>query len=80
LHVGDGVIGVPAVVVIVVDGGVIDRRVRVVHPIEIASARVITRNVRIARPKWKPTYRRGIPEGEAHAEATTASATADPPY
>jgi hypothetical protein len=35
LHTGDGVVGVPAVVVIVIDGGAVDHRVGIVHPSEI---------------------------------------------
>jgi hypothetical protein len=60
LHIGDGVVGVPADVVITVDGGVINRRVGVVHAIEITLAGVITRHVRIARTQWKPSYGCGV--------------------
>jgi hypothetical protein len=77
LHIGDGVIGVPAVVVIVVDSCVIDRRVGIVHASEITLAAAITREVRIARSKGEPPYGCGIPGGEAHAEARPA---ADPSH
>jgi hypothetical protein len=62
LDVSDGVIGIPAVVVIVVDRGVINRRVGVVHAIEIAAAGVITRDVGVARAQWKPPYGGGATE------------------
>ena len=62
------VIGIPAVVVIVVDGGVIDHRVGVVHPRKITLARLVRREIRLARTQGEPSYRRGSADGKAQAE------------
>jgi hypothetical protein len=65
-YVGDGgVVGVPAAVVIVVDGGVVDHRVGVVHPAEITGADVVSREVGLTWSQGEPPYRSGIAEGEA---------------
>ena len=78
LHASDGVVGVSAVVVIVVDGGVVDHRIGIVYPSEIAGAYSVGRDIGLTRSQGEPPYGCGIPRGEAHAEAGPASA--NPPH
>ena len=67
------VIGIPAVVVIVVDGGVIDHRVGVVHPREITLARLVRREIWLTRAQGEPSYGRGSADGKAQAETRAPS-------
>ena len=72
------VIGIPAVVVIVVDGGVIEHRVGVVHPRKVTLARLVRREIRLTRTQREPSYRRSRADGKAQAETGAASSSANP--
>jgi len=64
LDVGDRRV-VPAGVVIVVDGGVIDHGVGVVHPREITPARLVGREIRLARTQGEPSHGGNRADGKA---------------
>ena len=78
LDVGNRRVGIPAGVVIVVDGGVIDHRVGVVHPREITLAHLVRRKIRLARTQGEPSYGRSSADGKAQAETRAASPSANP--
>ena len=72
------VIGIPAVVVIVVYGGVIDHRVGVVHPRKITLAHLVRREIRLTRTQGEPSYCRSSADGKAQAETRAPSPSANP--
>ena len=80
VHVGNRrIIGIPAVV-IVVNGGVVDHRVGVVHPRKVTLAHLVRRKIRFTRTQGEPAYCRSSADGKTQAETGAASSSADPPH
>src|ERR1035441_1863563 len=76
-----GVVGVPAAVVVIVDGGAVDHRVGIVHPTEIAGADAVSREIGLTRSQGEPPdRRRGIAGREAHAKSRAASVSPNPAH
>ncbi len=73
------IIGIPATVIIV-DRGVVEHRVGVVHAGKVTLARLVRRKIRLARPQRKPAYRRGSADAETQAETQPAASSADPAH
>jgi hypothetical protein len=56
---------VSAGVVVVVDGGIVDHRIGIVHPREIAAARLVGREIRLTRTQGEPSHGRNRADGKA---------------
>jgi hypothetical protein len=56
------VVRVNVVVVIVVDGGVVDYRVGSINPTEVAGTNSVRGDIRLSRSQWEPAHSRRIPE------------------